>query len=173
MNDFSFDVTDAGNGKVLFQINNAANNGAIGSIYWENTGNLLSNMVLNVGNIGNVNFKNISPGNLPQGNKIAFIEAFGARFQSGGSKRINGGESLGITFTGNFNSVINALQSEDLRVGIHVQELPQGQSDSFVSDGGETQVPEPLSILGTGVALGFGILFKKKGVSGNKKTSQL
>jgi hypothetical protein len=170
VNDFSFDVTDAGSGKILFQINNTGNNGAIGQVFFENTGNLLSNFSLNVNNAGTVNFKNISPGNLSQGNKISFEEAFGGQFQKGGANRINGGEILGITFDGNFNSVISALQSESLRVGIHVQELPQGQSDSFVSDGG-TPVPEPLSILGTGAALGLGVLFKKKGVGSHQKTT--
>jgi hypothetical protein len=172
VSDFSFDVTDAGGGKILFQINNTGTNGAIGQVFFENTGNLLSNFALNVNNTGTVSFRNISPGNLSQGNKISFVEAFGGQFQRGGANRINNGESLGIRFTGDFNSVISALQSEDLRVGIHVQELPRGESDSFVSDGGETQVPEPLTILGTSAALGFGVLFKKKGVSGNKKTSK-
>lgn len=169
VDDFSFDVTDAGSGKILFVIKNAANNGAIGQVFFENTGNLLSNFALNVNNGGTVNFRNISPGNLSQGNKIGFTEAFGGQFQRGGSNRINGGESLGITFDGDYNTVVSALESESLRVGIHVQELPQGQSDSFVSDGG-TAVPEPLSILGTGAALGFGALFKKKQIGTNRKS---
>jgi hypothetical protein len=168
VDDFSFDVTDAGSGKVRFQISNAANNGSIGSVYFENTGSLLSNMLVNVGNVGNVKFKNSSPGNLPQGNKINFNEVFAAKFNGGGSKRIDAGESLGITFNGNFSNVISALQTEDIRVGIHVQELPCDQSDSFVSYGG-TAVPEPISILGSGAALGFGVLFKKKSVAGKKK----
>lgn len=126
-------------------------------------------MILNVNNVGDVNFKNISPGNLPQGNKIGFQEAFAASFKGGGSKRINAGETLGITFNGNYSTIINALQNESLRLGIHVQELPYGSSDSFVSEGAKT-VPEPLSIMGTGTALGFGILFKKKRFNGSKDT---
>jgi hypothetical protein len=163
VNNFSVDVTDVGGGKVLFQILNSSTQGTIGSVHFENTGNLLSKITLNVGNIGKVNFASSKNGNLPQGNKIGFVDAFAAKFSGGGFQRVNNGESLGIRFNGNFNSVISALQSEDLQIGIHVQELPQGQSDSFVSDGGETQVPEPLTILGTSAALGFGLLFKKKG----------
>jgi hypothetical protein len=173
VNNFSFDVTDAGSGKILFQINNTGTIGAIGQVFFENTGNLLSNFALNVNNTGTVSFRNISPGNLSQGNKISFEEAFGGQFQGrggGGANRINEGEKLGITFDGNFNNVISALQSEDLRVGIHVQELPQGQSDSFVSDGGKAEVPEPLTILGTSAAFGFGVLFKKKGAQMQKKS---
>jgi hypothetical protein len=164
---FSFDVSDAGSGQILFKFINSSTKGAIGDVYLENTGNLLSNMVLNVGNIGNVNFKNISPGNLPQGNKIGFNEAFGARFNGGGAKRVNNSESLGIKFTGNYNNVINALETNSLRVGIHVQELPKGESDSFVNE----PVPEPLTIIGSIASLGSVYIFNRK-LSQRRKTNR-
>jgi hypothetical protein len=169
VNSFSFEVTESGNNQLLFQFINSSTQGTIGNVHLENTNNLLSNMILNVGNIGNVNFKNIGSGNLPQGNKIGFNNIFAARFNGSGAKRVNSGESLGVKFTGNYNLVISALQTENLRVGIHVQELPGGQSDVFVSEG-STKVPEPISALGTYTALGFGFLWRIKSINMRKKS---
>jgi hypothetical protein len=162
---FSFDVSDAGSNKILFQFINSSDEGSIGDVYLENTGNLLSNMKLNVGNVGKVNFKNISPGNLPQGNKIGFNEAFGARFSGGRSNRVSEGESLGITFTGNYNDVISAIQNNNLRVGIHIQEIFKEESDSFVSE----PVPEPLTIIGSIAGLGSVFAFNRKSSQKQKK----
>jgi hypothetical protein len=163
VDNFSFDVSDAGSGKILFEFINSSAEGAIGDVYLENPDNLLSNMKLNVGNVGNVNFKNISPGNLPQGNKIGFNEAFGAKFSGGRAKQVSNGESLGITFTGDYNDVIDALENNNLRVGIHIQGIFKEESDSFVSE----PVPEPLTIIGSVVGLSSVFAFNRR--SNNRK----
>ncbi|WP_445248309.1 PEP-CTERM sorting domain-containing protein [Microcoleus sp. OTE_8_concoct_300] len=77
---------------------------------------------------------------------------------------IQGGESLGLSFTGNYNKVIAALNSGALKIGLHVQGLPNGGSDSYIStSSGNTQDnPEPLTMLAAGAAVGFGTMFKKQ-----------
>ncbi len=134
---------------------------------------------------------------------------FGATY-SAESSRLTPRRRLGIEFTGTFASVLDALASNDLRIGINVDGLPGGQSDSFVTSNleieapivdepvveepGETpqdsgsageqaggdapiaeppgedvvaqtpveEVPEPLTILGSGLAIGFGAWFRRK-----------
>jgi hypothetical protein len=56
------------------------------------------------------------------------------------------------------------LNSGALRVGVHVQGLPNDQSDSYISSSsGNTQnTPEPLTMLAAGAAVGFGTMFKKQ-----------
>jgi hypothetical protein len=62
------------------------------------------------------------------------------------------------------------LNSGDLRVGLHVQGLPNGQSDSYIStSSGNTQdTPEPLTMLAAGAAVGFGTMFKKQRAQAQK-----
>ena len=120
VNDFSFDVLDGGNGSVLFNFANAdsTNQGHfIGDLYWDDSTNLLSNMNLNVGNIGQVDFKTGNT-NLPQGNNISFNGDFGIKKSGPARNGVNGGEVLGVAFTGNYDSVVSALSNGDLRVGI-------------------------------------------------------
>ena len=71
---------------------------------------------------------------------------------------------MGLSFTGDYNLVISALNNGALRVGLHVQALPNGQSDSYISSSsGNTQdTPEPLTMLAAGAAVGFGTMFKKQ-----------
>jgi hypothetical protein len=56
------------------------------------------------------------------------------------------------------------LNSGALRLGIHVQALPGGASDSYISTNStNTQdTPEPLTMLAAGAAVGFGTMFKKQ-----------
>ena len=71
---------------------------------------------------------------------------------------------MGLKFDGNYNSVMSALNSGALKIGLHVQALPNGQSDSYISSSsGNTQdTPEPLTMLAAGAAVGFGTMFKKQ-----------
>jgi hypothetical protein len=70
---------------------------------------------------------------------------------------------FGIELCGNYNNVIAALNSGALKLGLHVQALPNGQSDSYISSSGNTQdTPEPLTMLAAGAAVGFGTMFKKQ-----------
>jgi hypothetical protein len=77
---------------------------------------------------------------------------------------IQGGEGLRLSFTGDYNLVIAALHNGTLKIGLHVQALPSGQSDSYISSSsGNTQdTPEPLIMLAAGAAVGFGTMFKKQ-----------
>jgi len=68
----------------------------------------------------------------------------------------------GLRFTGNYNDVISALNSGALRVGLHVQALPNGQSDSYISSGNTQDTPEPLTMLAAGAAIGFATMFHKQ-----------
>ena len=71
---------------------------------------------------------------------------------------------MGLSFTGDYNLVISALNNGTLKLGWHVQALPNGQSESYISsNSGNTQdTPEPLTILAAGAAVGFGTMFKKQ-----------
>jgi len=70
---------------------------------------------------------------------------------------IQGGEILGLSFTADCKLVISALKDGTLKLGWHVQALPNGQSDSYISSSGNTQdTPEPLTMLAAGAAVGFG-----------------
>ena len=64
----------------------------------------------------------------------------------------------------NYNNVMTALSDGTLKIGLHVQGLPNGQSDSYIStSSGNTQdTPEPLTMLAAGAAVGFGTMFKKQ-----------
>ena len=74
---------------------------------------------------------------------------------------IQGGEILGLSFTADCKLVISALKDGTLKLGLHVQALPNGQSDSYVSSNTQN-TPEPLTMLAAGAAVGFGTMFKKQ-----------
>ena len=75
-----------------------------------------------------------------------------------------------MSFTGNYANVLAALNSGSLKLGLHVQALPGGASDSYLSDSsGNTQnTPEPLTMLAAGAAVGFGTMFKKQRAQAQK-----
>jgi hypothetical protein len=168
VNSFSFDVFNLGS-SVLFNIRNSGDAAAptmfISKVLFDDNG-YLSAPSLNISNnIGEVAFSG-GPGNdqLPQGgNNFTTNYAFSRNNGAGNAFGIQAGESLAVSFTGNYNNVIYALNSGALRVGLHVQALPNGQSDSYLSSSGNTQdTPEPLTMLAAGAAVGFGTMFKKQ-----------
>jgi hypothetical protein len=80
---------------------------------------------------------------------------------------VNPGEYLAVLFslqTGmTYQDVVNALNSEDLRIGIHVQGFANGGSESFINDpGAPAPVPEPstLALVGAGM-IGIAALRRK------------
>jgi hypothetical protein len=77
---------------------------------------------------------------------------------------IQGGEILGSSFTGDCNLVISAVKDRTLKLGLRVQALPNGQSDSYISSssGNTPDTPEPLTMLAAGAAVGFGTVFQKQ-----------
>ncbi|MEY2979212.1 MAG: PEP-CTERM sorting domain-containing protein [Prochlorotrichaceae cyanobacterium] len=167
--EFSFDVTDYGSGKVLFKISNNGTTGtnAIKQVVFslkDSVSSLLSSMAVDIGNVGRVDFQNRVQ-NLSQSNNLGsawFGEDFGATTRGANANSIQKGESLGITFNGNYQSVLTALNYGDLKLGIHVGSLPGGCSDSYVSILPEpTKVPEPMGLLGT-VALGVSAAVRRR-----------
>ncbi|MEA5578400.1 PEP-CTERM sorting domain-containing protein [Anabaena sp. UHCC 0451] len=172
--EFSFDVTDYGSNKVLFKFSNNATTGtnAIKQVAFsleDSVSSLLSNIAVDVNNVGNVDFKNDAK-NLSQTNKLGaawFGEQFGAVTKGGNSNSIQKGESLGITFTANYQAVIDALTDNKLRVGIHVGSLPNDKSDSYVNTyytppaPPRKKVPEPASLLGLGL-VASGMLMSRR-----------
>ena len=119
----------------------------------------LSTPVVNFGNVGQVGFSGgASKDQLPQGgNGFTTDYAFSSKNGDGNVLGIQAGEILGLSFTGNYNNVMTALTSGDLKIGLHVQALPKGQSDSYISStsGNTENTPEPLTMLAAGAAVGF------------------
>jgi hypothetical protein len=175
LNSFTFDVAQNGLNSVLFNISNSGNAAAssmfIGKVLFDDNG-YLSNAVANVNNTGNVAFTG-GAGNdqLPQGGTGFTTDyAFSSNNGAGNKWAVQAGESLGVSFTGNYNNVISALNDGSLKLGLHVQALPNGASDSYISSSsGNTQnTPEPLTMLAAGAAVGFGGMFKKQRAQAQK-----
>jgi hypothetical protein len=168
VNSFTFDVLNLGS-SVVFNIKNSGDAAApsmfISKVLFDDNG-YLSAPLANVSKIGQVAFSG-GPGKdqLPQGGKGFTTDyAFSSNNGAGNAFGIQAGETLGLRFTGNYNNVMYALKSGDLKLGLHVQALPNGQSDSYISSSStNTQdTPEPLTMLAAGAAVGFGTMFKKQ-----------
>jgi len=165
VNSFSFDVFNQG-ASVLFKITNSGNAAApsmfISKVFFDDNG-FLSAPLVNIGNIGQVAFSGgASNDQLPQGgNNFTTDYAFSRNPGAGNANGIQAPETLGVSFTGNYTNVLTALNSGALRLGIHVQALPNGASDSYISSSSQ-DVPEPLTMLAAGAAVGFGTMFKKQ-----------
>jgi hypothetical protein len=181
VNSFSFDVVDQGQ-SVLFNITNSGDDAApsmfISQVFFDDKNSFfdddtyLSDPLVNRGNVGLVDFiGGASNDQLPQaGNNFTTNYAFSHKTGDGNAFGIQGGESLGLIFTGDYNLVMSALNSGALKIGLHVQALPNGQSDSYISSSsGNTQdTPEPLTMLAAGAAVGFGTMFKKQRAQAKK-----
>jgi hypothetical protein len=170
---FTFDVTgDASS--VFFKIANSGNAAAstmfISKVFFDDNG-YLSAPSANVGNTGTVAFTGGASGDqLPQGgNGFTTDYAFSRDNGAGNKWGVQGGEALGLSFSGNYNNVVAALNSGALKLGLHVQALPNGASDSFLSSSANTEnTPEPLTMLAAGAAVGFGAMFKKQRAQAQK-----
>jgi hypothetical protein len=165
-NSFTFDVLNQGS-SVIFNIKNSGNADAstmfISKVFFDDNGYLSAPIVANVNNVGVVAFSGgAGKDQLPQGgNNFTTDYAFSSNNGAGNAFGIQAGESLGVSFRGNYNNVMFALNSGALRVGLHVQALPNGQSDSYISSNTK-DTPEPLTMLAAGAAVGFGTMFKKQ-----------
>lgn len=154
------DVTAVGATQILFTfLNIGPLASSIADVYFDNGNpaiNLLSLAGLidaddGTGGDSGVDFSpGASPPDLPGGNAVGFETTTGFLTDSDAPAQPNGvnpGESLGIIFNliagQTFNSVLAALGSGDLRIGLHVQGFRGGGSESFVNNG---VVPEPATI---------------------------
>jgi len=166
-NNFGFTLDNVG-GSVLLKIFNFGNTAApdmfIGGLFIDDSG-YLTNSWANVSNSGQVAFTGgSSTAQFPQGgNNFSTDYAFFSDNGSGNVSGIQVGEVGGFLFDGNYNTVFNAVSTGAIKVGIHVQALPNGASDSYISSNGNTEnTPEPLTMLAAGAAVGFGTMFKKQ-----------
>ena len=178
VNSFTFDVVDEGQ-SVLFKINNSGDAAApsmfISKVFFDDKNSFfdddtyLSDPSVNMGNVGQVEFiGGASNDRLPQGgNGFTTNYAFSHKTDDGNAFGIQGGESLGLRFTGDYNLVISALNSGALKLGLHVQALPNDRSDSYISSNTQ-DTPEPLTMLAAGAAVGFGTVFKKQRAQAQK-----
>ena len=163
---FGFTLESQG-GSVLFNIfnfgNAAAPNAFISGVYFDDNGYLSAPFSDDVNNVGEVAFSGGSSGaQLPQsGNNFSTDYAFFSDNGSGNVKGVQANEKLGLSFGGNYTNILAALTDGTLKIGIHVQSLPNGQSDSYVSSNTQ-DTPEPLTMLAAGAAVGFGTMFKKQ-----------
>jgi hypothetical protein len=170
-NSFTFDVIDEST-SVLFKITNSGNANAlsmfISKVLFDDNG-YLSAPSVNVDNVGTVDFRrDASNDQLPQGgNNFTTDYSFSREPGAANANGIQAPETLGVRFNGNYANVVSALNSGALRLGIHVQSLPNGASDSYISSNTQ-DTPEPLTMLAAGAAVGFGTMFKKQRAQAQK-----
>ena len=176
-NNLGFNVINQG-GSVFFDIFNYGNAAApsmfISKVFFDDNGYLSQPWVNANNNVGQVGFTGgASNDQLPQGgNSFTTDYAFSRRTGEGNAWGIQGGEKLQLAFTGSYTNVVDALNNGSLKIGLHVQALPNGASDSYISSttsSGNTQdTPEPLTMLAAGAAVGFGTMFKKQRAQAQK-----
>ncbi|MEP6489399.1 PEP-CTERM sorting domain-containing protein [Microcoleus vaginatus] len=174
---FRFDVIDQGT-SVLFNIFNDGNKNSadmfISKVLFDDN-NFLSNVVAtNVNNKGDVSFTGgASTDQLPQGGTGFTTDYAFTRNTPGNKLAVQGGEMLGLSFTGKYDNVVSALNSGALKVGLHVQGIGSKAeySDSYISSistSNTEATPEPLTMLAAGAAVGFGTMFKKQRAQAQK-----
>jgi hypothetical protein len=147
-------VTNPGGGQVDFKFTNAVGLAAsITQIYFDDDAGVLGSIDSLSETLG-VSFSiNGAPSDLPSGDTISFAATHWATADAPVSHNgIDSSiESLVIRFDlvalKSFTDVIAALDNGTLRIGLHVQALPDDESDSFVNNG--RIVPSPsAAILG-------------------------
>jgi len=176
-NSFGLTVENQG-GLAVFNIFNfgypSASDIFIAGVFFDDNGSLSSSSApwVNVNNFGDVRFSGgASNAQLPQGgNSFTTDYAFFSDNGAGNAYGVQAGEKLGLAFAASYNNVVAGLTDGTLKVGLHVQALPNGASDSYISsNSGNTQnTPEPLTMLAAGAAVGFGTMFKKQRAQAQK-----
>jgi len=170
----SVDVTAGGSGLTLFTFTNVGGlQSTITDIYFD-WGNMSGLTFDSYSSTGEVNFDHFAnPADLSGGQNIAFSADWSTDAASPAGTGKNGidnftgtgvQDSLTIAFTGlAFENILSALDNGTYRIGLHVQGLADGESESYVNGGGTSPVPEPATMLlfGTGVAGLAGFARKK------------
>ena len=139
----------------------------IAGVFIEDNNGYLSNPWSSLNdNVGTVRFSSgSSNAQLPQGgNSFTTKYSFFSDDGDGNARAVQANEKLVLAFTGSTNLVNSALNSGEVKIGLHVQGLPMGASDSYISSNSDNtqDTPEPLTMLAAGAAVGFGTMFKKQ-----------
>lgn len=148
---------------VLFEFRNLASdfpNSFIRSVFFDDLDAsplLASATILNSPGI---QFNAVSPGTLPGGSNITPPFDTDLQFTAdpppakGGIRPFNlDQDMLQIQFIGDYSSIMDGLSSGDLRLGLHVQGLPGGTSDSFVNLPPGPLVPLPSALHAAGMLM--------------------
>ncbi len=153
------DVTDAGGGQVLFTFNNSGpEDSSITDVYFDDGSVASISDIDSIINSVGVSFsQGAAPPDLPGGNSISpqFNTTMGLNADSDPPTQPNGvnpGESLGVIVNLDagvtYADLLLDLNSEDLRIGIHVQGYEFGGSESFVNF---VPVPAAVWLFGSGL----------------------
>ncbi|NJL85014.1 MAG: PEP-CTERM sorting domain-containing protein [Leptolyngbyaceae cyanobacterium SM1_1_3] len=176
-NQFKAKVTEHSPTQVMFKFFNVGvDPSSITRIYFEDTDFKTLGAIAGIINSAGVNFSTTAPGNsnLPGGKSVDFQTTASVRAEnpvrpSGVNNDPNAigtppSEFVAIVFdvlpgfSDPFNAVVTDLRRGTLRVGMHAQGFSDGGSESFVNGA----VPEPITTVGSGIALGFGALMTRK-----------
>jgi len=143
--------------QVVFKFDNiGSEDSSITDVYFDD-GILLGIAFIDNSNPGVAFSQNASPGNLPGGNEInpPFVGIAGFTADSDSPIQlmgVNPDETVSIIFdlqsSGTVQDVIDELNNDELRIGLHVQSFSTGGSESFV------HIPEPITL----TMLGLGAL---------------
>jgi hypothetical protein len=180
---FNIEITDAGAGQVSFTFTNVGNvNSSVTDVYFGKSGTI-NNYFSVPGAISNstgVSFSEGAKPGQPPGGAFGWQAAYTADSNkpivASGVNNFTGSgtqESLSFTFStlnGNnaqsiFNAFSNPTGNPDLAIAFHVQGIGSNAEDSawYGSKGITSKdIPEPLTMLGTTMAFGFGGLFKRE-----------
>ncbi len=171
-------VVTGGDGHAVFTIHNEGPvDSSIHTVFWDDNSGVLDLSVppTIVENSTGVSFMlDANPGNLPGGQNltIAFTSDVSESRNGANSNGINPGEVLGVRFDVNsppgINSLADAMNNGDLRLGLHGQALGSlvtvGNINSGTSGDDPLTTPEPASLLllGTGIGVMGLIAYKKR-----------
>ena len=175
-NQFQTKVSTPNQTQVLFQFLNVGSAASsITNIFLKDTNpkSLASLAVNGIGNSSGVIFsQNLSPGNFPGGSNAASF-SFTANNSTQG---INQGQTLSLLFnlkpgfvTPTFTAILADLKTGSLQVGLNATGFSGRGNASFVNQA----VPEPLTMLGSGAALGMGALLKRKTANSKKEKEKV
>ena len=163
-------VSQVDDNTLMFELANLSGiESVVSEIYFQDTAGLIARyQILNDQSEGNVMFLDgASPGNLPAGQEVSFNTSFAMQADNPSPKYgISPGETLKLYLNladgVGAATLVESLQSQGFRVGVHVQSIAGDASESYVSNtpgGGGAAAPEPATLLLMGSALvaGWGV----------------